>query len=185
MRLWNLEGFVHVAATAAAKLCQSCPTLCNPIDGSPPGSPIPGILQARTLEWVAISFSNACKWKVKVKSLSRVGLLATPWTTAHQAPPSMGFSRQEYWSGVPLSSPCTCRAHHILDSHTSSAQEPPVVCGYRIGGHSFRTSFSKCFSSSEGYQTRQPLLSESPIPTCTSPSKAPVKTFPGHPFICD
>ena len=74
----------------------------DPIDGSPQGSPIPGILQARTLEWVAISFSNAGKWKVKVKSLSHVRLLATPWTAAYQAPPSMGFSRQEYWSGVPL-----------------------------------------------------------------------------------
>ena len=93
------------AAAAAAKLLQSCPTLCDPIDGSPTGSPVPGILQARTLEWVAISFSNACKWKVKVKSLSRVWLLATPWTAAHQAPPSMGFSRQEYGSGVPLPSP--------------------------------------------------------------------------------
>ena len=81
------------------------PTLCNPIDGSPPGSPVPGILQARTLDWVAISFSNAWKWKVKVKSLSLVWLLATPWTAAHQAPPSMGFSRQECWSGVPLPSP--------------------------------------------------------------------------------
>ena len=77
-------------------------TLCDPIDGSPPGSPIPGILQARTLEWVAISFSSVWKWKVKVKSLSPVRLLATPWTAAYQAPPSMGFSRQEYWSGVPL-----------------------------------------------------------------------------------
>ena len=93
------------AAAAAAKLLQSCPTLCDPIDGSPPGSPVPGILQARTLEWVAISFSNVWKWEVKVKSLSRVRLLATPWTAAHQAPPSMGFSRQEYWSGVPLPSP--------------------------------------------------------------------------------
>ena len=90
---------------AAAKLLQSCPTLCDPIDGSPPGSPVPGILQARTLEWVAISFSNAWKWKVKVKSLSRVQLLETPRTAAYQAPPSMGFSRQEYWSGVPLPSP--------------------------------------------------------------------------------
>ena len=79
----------------------SCPTLCDPIDGSPPGSPVPGILQARTLEWVAISFSSAWKWKVKVKSLSCVLLLATPWTAAHQAPPSLGFSRQEYWRGVP------------------------------------------------------------------------------------
>ena len=88
-----------------ARSFQSCPTLCDPIDGSPPGSPVPGILQARTLEWVAISFSNARKWKVKVKSLSRFRLLATPWTAAYQAPPSMGFSRQEYWSGVPLPSP--------------------------------------------------------------------------------
>ena len=72
-------------------------------------SPIPGILQARTLEWVAISFSNAWKWKVKVKSLSCVQPSATPWTAAYQAPPSMGFSRQEYWSGVPLPSPIkTC-----------------------------------------------------------------------------
>ena len=92
-------------SAAAAKSLQSCPTLCDPIDGSPPGPAVPGILQARTLEWVAISFSNAGKWKVKVKSLSRVRLLATPWTAAHQAPPSLGFSRQEYWSGVPLPSP--------------------------------------------------------------------------------
>ena len=96
---WKMEG------AAAAKLFQSCPTLCDHIDGSPPGSPVPGILQARTLEWVAISFSNAWKWKVKVKSLSRVRLLATPWAAAYQAPPSMGFSRQEYWSGGPLPSP--------------------------------------------------------------------------------
>ena len=95
---------IYAAAAAAAKSLQSCPTLCDPIDGSSPGSPIPGILQARTLEWVAISFSNAWKWKVKVKSLSRVQLLATPWTAAYQAPPAMGFSRQEYWSGVTLPS---------------------------------------------------------------------------------
>ena len=92
-------------AAAAAKLLQPCPTLCDPRDGSPPGSPVPGILQARTLEWDAISFSNAWKWKVKVKSLSRVRLFITPWTAAYQAPPSMGFSRQEYWSGLPLPSP--------------------------------------------------------------------------------
>ena len=92
-------------AAAAAKSLQSCPTLCNPIDGSPPGSPVPGIPQARTLEWVAISFSNAWKWKVKVNLLSRVRPLASPWTAAYQVPPSMGFSRQEYWSGVPLPSP--------------------------------------------------------------------------------
>ena len=96
---------VHMYIYAAAKSNQSCPTLCDPIDRSPPGSPVPGILQTRTLEWVAISFSNAWKRKLKVKSLSHVRLLATPWTAAHQAPPSMGFSRQEYWSGVPLPSP--------------------------------------------------------------------------------
>ena len=91
--------------TATAKSIQLCPTLCDPIDGSQPGSSVPGILQARTLEWVAISFSNAWKWKVKVKSLSRIWPSATPWTAAHQAPPSMGLSRQEYWSGLPLPSP--------------------------------------------------------------------------------
>ena len=88
--------------SAAAKSLQLCPTLCDPRDSSSPGSAIPGTLQARTLEWVAISFSNAWKRKVKGKSLSRVQLLATPWTAAHQAPLSMGFSRQEYWSGVPI-----------------------------------------------------------------------------------
>jgi len=92
-------------ATTTTKSLQLCLTLCDPTDSSPSGSTIPGILQARTLEWVAISSSNAWKWKVKVKSLSRVRLLATPWTAAYQAPPSMGFSRQEYWSGVPLPSP--------------------------------------------------------------------------------
>ena len=93
---------------AAAKSLQSCLTLCDPIDSSPLGSPVPGILQARTLEWVAISFSNAWKWKVKVKLLSHVRLLVTPWTAAYQAPPTMGFSRQEYWSGVPLPSLTYC-----------------------------------------------------------------------------
>ena len=92
-------------AAAAAKSLQSCPTLCDPVDSSPLGSPVPGILQARTLEWAAISFSKAWKWKVKVKSLSYVRLLATPRTAAYQAPPSIGFSRQEYWSGLPLPSP--------------------------------------------------------------------------------
>ena len=101
---WTSAVF-RLQGAAAAKLLQLCPTLCDPIDGSPPGSLVPGILQARTLEWVAISFSNAWKWKVKVKLLSRVLLLATPWTAAYQAPSSMGFSRQEYWSGVPLPSP--------------------------------------------------------------------------------
>ena len=97
--------YAAAAAAAAAKSLQSYLTLCDPVDGSPPGSHIPGILQASTLEWVAISFSNAWKWKVKVKSLSRVRLFATPWTAAYQAPLSMGVSRQEYWSGVPLPSP--------------------------------------------------------------------------------
>jgi len=103
----HLEGvWSHTGVAAAtAKSLQSCPTLCDPIDGSPPGSAIPGILQARTLEWVAIFFLNAWKWKVKVKLLSRVRLFTTPWTAAYQASPPMGFSRQEYWSGVPLPSP--------------------------------------------------------------------------------
>ena len=98
-------GEPHVITATTAKSLQSCLTLCDPTDSSPPGSPVPGILQARTLEWVAISFSNAWKWKLKVKSLSRVRLFTTPWTAANQAPPSMGFSRQEYWSWVPLPSP--------------------------------------------------------------------------------
>ena len=106
---WHVQerakGAGRLERGAAAKSLQSCPTLCNPLDDSPPGSPVPGILQARTLEWVAISFSSAWKWKVKVKSLSHVWPSATPWTAAQQASPSMGFSRQEYWSGVPLSSP--------------------------------------------------------------------------------
>ena len=100
------------AAAAAAKSLQSCLTLCDAVDGSTSSSPIPGILQARTLEWVAISFSTAWKWKVKVKLLSRVQLSPTPWTAAHQAPLSMGFSRQEYWNGVLLPSPTREDTHH-------------------------------------------------------------------------
>ena len=111
--------FPAAAAAAAAKSLQSCPTLCDPIHGLPPGSPVPGILQARTLEWVAISFSNAWKWKVKMKSLSRVRLLATSWTAAHQAPPSMGLSRQEYWGGVPPPSPTP-----LLRTHKHNLQTP-------------------------------------------------------------
>ena len=110
-------GLCRNTAAAAAKSLQLCLTLCDPIDGSPPGSPVPGILQARTLEWVAISFSSAWKWKVKVKSLSRVWFLVTPWTAAYQAPLSMGFSRQQYWSGVPLPSPTyapTCNLYSAL-----------------------------------------------------------------------
>ena len=116
--MWPLVG-------AAAKSLQSCPTLCDPIDGSLPGSPAPGILQARTLEWVAIAFSHAWKWKVKAKSLSRVWLLATAWTAAHQAPPSMGFARQEYWSGVALPSPvAVSRRPHFVGGLISSLQGP-------------------------------------------------------------
>ena len=94
-------------AATAAKSLQSCPTLCDPTEGSPPGSPVPGIFQARTLEWVSISFSKAWKSKFKVKSFSCVRILATPWTVAYQVPLSMGFSRQEYWSGAPLPSSMT------------------------------------------------------------------------------
>ena len=116
-KIVSLKKKKNWATAAAAKSLQSCPTLCNPIDGSPPGSPVPGILQARTLEWVVISFSNAWKWKVRVKLLSRVQLLATPWTVAYQAPPSMGFSRQEYWSGVPLPSLLSQWIHPIYIYH--------------------------------------------------------------------
>ena len=106
--------FSVVNTTTTTKSLQSCPTLCDPRDGSPPGSPVLGILWARILEWVAISFSNAWKWKVKGKSLSRVQLLATPWTTAYQAPPSMGFSRQDCWSGVPLPSPSVMNSYQYF-----------------------------------------------------------------------
>ena len=116
IKTWKMPHIKPCTATATAKSLQLCPTLYDPMDCSPPGSPVSGILQARTLEWVAISFSNAWKWKVKVRSLSRVRLLATPWTGAYQTPPSMGFSRQEYWSGVPLLSPrtYTVREYQIL-----------------------------------------------------------------------
>ena len=98
--MWAKNGCYY---TATAKSLQSCLTLCDPIDGSPPGSPVPGILQARILEWVAISFSNAWKWKMK--SLSRVRLLATPWTAAYKAPPSMGFfqARVLEWGAIAFS----------------------------------------------------------------------------------
>ena len=109
-------------AAAAAKSLQLCPTLCDPREGSPPGSPVPRILQARILEWVAISFSNAWKWKVKVKSLSHVWLFTTPWTAAYQAPPSMVFSRQEYWSGVPLPSPLKPATHRQFLKFISEAR---------------------------------------------------------------
>ena len=113
---------------AAAKSLQSNPTLCDPIDGCPPGSPVPGILQARTLEWVAISFSNAWKWKVKVNSPSRVQLSATPWTAVHQAPPSMGFSRQEHWSGCH----CLLRFCSINLSKSLNVSESPFSLQWKV-----------------------------------------------------
>ena len=129
----GIELRLTLAAAAAAKSLQSCPTLCNPIDGSPPGSPIPRILQARIVEWVAISFSSAWKWKVKVKSLSCIPFLETPWTAAYQ---SMGFSRQEYWGGVPLPSPQSCRRAGFiqhkcgLSGVTSKDWVPRLCSGY-------------------------------------------------------
>ena len=125
----KLGAGIYIYTAAAAKSLQSCPTLRDPIDGSPPGSPVPGILQARTLEWVAISFSNAWNWKVKVKSLRRVWPSATPWTVAYQAPPSMGFSRQEYWSGLPL--PCTHKVMYYMetDGVTCYLRLPSVSLG--------------------------------------------------------
>ena len=133
----------NIAAAAAAKSLQSCPTLCDPIDGSPPGFTIPGILQARTLEWVAISFSNTGKWKVKVMSLSRVRLLQTQWTAAHQAPPSMGFSRQEYWSGVPLPS-----SNEILVIHKkeiiilkSESKRYDITCMWNLKKKAYKSTY--------------------------------------------
>ena len=142
-------------AAAAAKSFQSCPTLYDPIDGSPPGSPVPGILQARTLEWVAISFSSAWKWKVKVKSLGRVGLLATPWTEAHQGPLSMGLSRQEYWSGVPLPSPvytCTHKQTCALWCKMLAQMTCFLFCSVR-----WERKTSKQTCNQEGEQCKKPL----------------------------
>ena len=127
---WS-NNSLQITAAAAAKSLQSCPTLCDPRDGSPPGSPVPGILQARTLEWVDISFSSAWKWKVKVKSLIRVRLLATSWTAAHQAPLSMGFARQECWSGVPSPSPpnnSNYKVKHLSHSHFVRARSWQQLC---------------------------------------------------------
>jgi len=119
----NINNLKYTDA-AAAKSLQSCPTLCDPIDGNPPGSPIPGVLQARTLEWAAISFSNAWRWKMKVKSLSCVLLFTTPWIVAHQVPLSMGFSRQEYWSGLPFPSPQIHRWYHPYSRKWRRTKEP-------------------------------------------------------------
>ena len=156
-RVWlkrrNNDNNRHAAA--AAKLLQSCPTLCDPIDSSPPGSSVHGILQARTLEWVAISSSNAWKWKVKVKSLSRVRLLATPWTAAYQAPPSMGFSRQEYWSGVPLPSPIDMLSTPKEKSKSPACtfqSTPEIICSFVY--HTLRRTPTKA----EGFQAETARL---------------------------
>ena len=132
---WRLWRF---SPSAAANSLQSCRTLWDPIDSSPPGSPVPGILQARTLEWVAISFSNAWKWKVKGKSLNRVRLLVIPWTVAHQTSPSMGFSRQEYWSGVPLPSPKLCSNTNINWKYKDLKREKKLYHFCRPYGHLYR-----------------------------------------------
>ena len=135
-RRWNRNaegiGAERWKGKAAAKSLQSCLTLCDPTDSSPRGSPIHGILQARTLEWVAISFSNAWKWKVKVKSLSHVQPSATPWTAAFQAAPSMGFSSQEYWSGVPLPSPSSPTTSWQIDGETVETATGLIVLGSKI-----------------------------------------------------
>ena len=164
-------------AAAAAKSLQSCPTLCNPRDGSPPRSPVPGILQARTLEWVAISISNAWKWKVKVKMLSRVWLLEIPWTAAHQAPPSMGFSRQKYWSGVPLPSPFFCYMFnnpsipliYILISSVQSLSQvllyDPMDCctpGFHVNHQLPEFTQTHVHWVSDAIQPSHPLSSPSP-----------------------
>jgi len=134
------------AAADAAKSLQSCLTLCNPIDGSPSGSPVPGILLARTLEWVAISFSNAWKWKVKVKSLSPVWLLATPWTAAYQASPSMGFSRSHMTWGQKnqnIKQKQCCNKFNkdfINDPHQKKSLENLIV------EHSIFIKFKQCWS---------------------------------------
>ena len=161
-----------MVTTATAKSLQLCPTLCDPIDGSPLGSPVPGTLQARTLSchWVAISFSNAWKWKVKVKSLSHVQPSASPWTAAFQAPLSLGFSRQEDWSGVPLPSP------QDGDSRTLSQIWSPLEC-VALGGcmymeltllnTTFKTSVTTALANSAA--SASTLFPHTPaINTCSS-----------------
>ena len=158
-RIMTLLPWLYWVSAAATKSLQSCLTLCDPTDGSPPGSPVPGILQTRTLEWVAISFSNAWKWKVKVKSLSRVQLLATPWTAAHQAPPSMGFSRREYWSGVPLPSPY----ESLLTLYLCIVplKRPPLICCFKKKYNSFNHIFTGLsYRVEEGKHQRKGLWKE-------------------------
>ena len=147
--------------SATAKLLQLCPTLCDSIDGSPPGSAVPGILQARTMKWVAISFSNAWKWKVKLKSLSPARLLANPWIAAYQAALSIGFSKQEYWSGLPLPSPevISSLSHSIIFLYFFAliSEEGFLICPcFSLElciqmGMSFFFSFAFSFSSFLSY----------------------------------
>ena len=139
-------GLQSKASAAAAKSLQSCPTLCDPIDGSPPGSPVPGILQARTLEWVAISFSNAWKWKVKVKSLSRVRLIATPWTAARQTPPSMGCSR------------------------ATSSKQDPALPAIQVNGPHQKSSFHKIQRTAAIHHWHQ-IATAQEIPRANDPIK--------------
>ena len=152
-------------AAAAAKSLQSCPTLCNPMDCSPPGSWIHGVFQARVLEWGAISFSNAWKWKVKVKSLSRVRLLATPWTIVHQASESMGFSRQEYWIGVPLASPIWI----ISSVQFSSVQFSHSVMSNSLRPHESQHARPLCPSPTPGVHSDSRPLSQWCHPAISSP----------------
>ena len=141
---WCSDLCIHcgvIAVAAAAKSLQSCLTLCDPIDSSPPGSPIPEILQARTPEWVAISFSNAWKWKVTGKSLSHVWLFATPGTAAYQPPPSVGFAKQEYWSGVPLPSPGVIATSKLISKSIASHTYLFFFSSYHINLHLFFFKF--------------------------------------------
>ena len=167
--LWK-DKSVHAAA-AAAKSLQSCPTLCDTIGGSPPGSPVPGILQARTLEWVAISFSSAWKWKVKVKSLSCVRLFATPRTAAYQAPPSMGFSRQEYWNGVPLPSPKTVHQFNSVAQLCLTLCDPMNRSTPGLPVHHQLPEFTQTHVHlvSDAIQPSHPL--SSPFPPAPNPSQ--------------
>ena len=150
----NYQSCTSLAAAAAANSLQSCPTMCDPIDGSPPGSAVPGILQARTLEWVAVPFSNAWKWEVKVKSLSRVRLFETPWTAAYQAPRSMGFSRKEYQSGLPLPSPGILLGLNRLCFTTFFRCQSPV--------HVSRSVVSDSLGPHESQHARPPCPSPTP-----------------------
>ena len=153
---------------AAAESLQSCPTLCDPIDGSPPGSPVSGILQARTLEWVAISLSNAWKWKVKVKSFSRVRPSATPWTAAYQAPLSMGFSRQEYWSGVPLPS---LSGHEFEQTPGDSEGQGRLAC-CSSWGHK-KSDMTQQWNNSINLASCSPNCERCCADSCVSHSHAP------------